>query len=102
MNVHPSKTSYAQMPNLSNYRSALSLHEPSGRLRSTQAQHSLAGSAIAVMGHSRARAALPNGPDKVKTVEVHHLVPGSDEVLDNLSVRVRARVNLRQRAELGI
>src|ERR1700728_5003278 len=45
---------------------------------------------------------LRKGRDKVKTVKVHHLVPGSNEVLDKLFVRVRASVNLRQRAELGV
>src|SRR5580700_7333597 len=45
---------------------------------------------------------LLKGRDEVKAVDVHHLVPGPNEVLDKLPVRIRTSVDLRQRPELGI
>ena len=39
---------------------------------------------------------------KVEAIEVHHLGPGRDEVLDELRLRIRASVDLRQGAELGV
>ena len=42
------------------------------------------------------------GWSQVKTIEVHHLGPGRDEILHELLVRVRAAVDFRQRAELRV
>jgi len=39
---------------------------------------------------------------QVEAIQVHYLVPGRDEVVDELLLRVGASVNFRQRAELGI
>src|SRR5438094_59909 len=39
---------------------------------------------------------------KVVAIEVHHLGPGPDEVLDELRLRVRASVDFRQSPELGV
>src|SRR6266851_7613246 len=39
---------------------------------------------------------------KVEAIEVHHLGPGRDEVLDELRLRIRASVDLRQGPELGV
>src|SRR2546426_8839624 len=38
----------------------------------------------------------------VEAIEVHHLGPGRDEVLDELCLRIRASVDLRQCPELGV
>jgi len=45
---------------------------------------------------------LPDGCREVEAVKVHDFVPGPDEVLDKLPVRIRTSVDLRQRAELGV
>src|ERR1700730_9609108 len=39
---------------------------------------------------------------KVEAIEVHHLGPRRDEVLDELRLRIRASVDLRQSPELGV
>src|SRR6059036_739681 len=39
---------------------------------------------------------------KVEAIDVHHLGPGRDEVLDELRLRIRASVDLRQGPELGV
>src|SRR5438034_10675911 len=39
---------------------------------------------------------------KVEAIEVHHLGPRRDEVLDELRLRIRASVDLRQGPELGV
>ncbi|SRR6266567_9323306 len=39
---------------------------------------------------------------KVEAIEVHRLGPGPDEVLDELRLRIRASVDLRQGPELGV
>src|SRR5215510_13386351 len=39
---------------------------------------------------------------EVVAIEVHHLGPRRDEVLDELRLRIRASVDLRQGSELGI
>src|SRR5437899_4034264 len=39
---------------------------------------------------------------EVEAIEVHHLGPGRDEVLDELRLRIRASVDLRQGPELGV
>ena len=51
---------------------------------------------------SRIRRSIAGGSCEVEAIEVHHLVPGRDEVLDELLLRVRAAVDLRQGAELGV
>ena len=40
-------------------------------------------------------------PD-IESIEIHHLVPRSDEVAHELLLRVVARVDLRERAQLGV
>ncbi len=42
------------------------------------------------------------GSSQVETIQVHHLGPGRDEVLNELLLRVRASVDLGQRAELRV
>src|SRR5215831_1554181 len=39
---------------------------------------------------------------QVVAIEVHHLGPGRDEVLNELRLGIRASVDLRQGAELGV
>src|SRR5260370_41686599 len=39
---------------------------------------------------------------EVVAIEVHHLGPRRDEVLDELRLRIRASVDLRQGPELGV
>src|SRR5438046_5980499 len=39
---------------------------------------------------------------RVEAIEVHHLGPGRDEVLDKLRLRIRASIDLRQGPELGV
>src|SRR5262245_56915941 len=39
---------------------------------------------------------------QVEAIEVHHLGPRRDEVLDELRLRIRASVDLREGPELGI
>ena len=39
---------------------------------------------------------------KVEAIKVHHLVPGRDKVANKFQLRVRASVNFRQGAELGV
>src|SRR6266478_7495709 len=39
---------------------------------------------------------------EVEAIEVHHLGPRRDEVLDELRLRIRASVDLRQGPELGV
>src|SRR5438874_13378107 len=39
---------------------------------------------------------------RVEAIEVHHLGPGRDEVLDELRLRIRASVDLRQSPELRV
>src|SRR5712691_6562253 len=39
---------------------------------------------------------------KVEAIEVHHLGPRRDEVLDELRLRIRASVDLREGPELGV
>src|SRR5439155_3065584 len=39
---------------------------------------------------------------KVEAIEVHHLGPRADEVLNELRLRVRASVDLREGPELGV
>src|SRR5437773_277619 len=47
------------------------------------------------------KAYLPRSCEVV-AIEVHHLGPGGDEVLDELRLRIRAPVDLRQGPELGV
>ncbi len=44
--------------------------------------------------------ACPLRSRKVEAIQVHHLVPGRHEVIDELLLRVRAPVDFRQGAEL--
>src|SRR5258706_12135061 len=46
--------------------------------------------------------AWPLRSRQVEAVEVHHLGPGRDEVLDELRLRVRAAINLRQGAKHSV
>ena len=39
---------------------------------------------------------------KVEAIKVHHLVPGRDKIVNKFLLRVRASVNFRQGAELGV
>jgi len=39
---------------------------------------------------------------KLKTIGVHHLVPGGHEVFDELFFRVRRTIDFRERAELRV
>jgi hypothetical protein len=39
---------------------------------------------------------------EVKAIQVHHLVPGRDKVMDKLLLGVRASVDFSQGAELGV
>src|SRR6202000_2822277 len=39
---------------------------------------------------------------KVETIRVHHLGPGRDEILDELLLRVTARIDFRKCTELGV
>ena len=39
---------------------------------------------------------------EVEAIKVHHLVPGRDEVVDELLLRVRTSVDFGQGAELGV
>src|SRR5438876_3737620 len=47
------------------------------------------------------KAYLPRSCEVV-AIEVHHLGPGPDEVLDKLRLRIRASIDLRQGPELGV
>src|SRR2546426_10333366 len=47
------------------------------------------------------KAYLPRSCEVV-AIEVHHLGPRADEVLDELRLRIRAPVDLRQGPELGV
>src|SRR5260370_23217311 len=51
---------------------------------------------------ARAGPAWTSGSGEVEPVEVHHLVPRRDEVAHELLLRVIARVDLRERAQLGV
>src|SRR5208283_1883219 len=44
----------------------------------------------------------PNQSSQVETIQIHHLDPGRDEVLDELLPRVRAPVDLGQGPELRV
>src|ERR1700729_530290 len=44
----------------------------------------------------------PLGSREIEAIEVHHLRPRADEVVDELFLRVRASVDFRQRAELRV
>ena len=39
---------------------------------------------------------------EVEAIQVHHLVPRRDEVVDEFLLRVRASINFRQGAQLGV
>jgi hypothetical protein len=39
---------------------------------------------------------------KVEAIKVHHLVPGRDEVMDKLLLRIRTSVDFSEGAELGV
>ena len=39
---------------------------------------------------------------EVEAIKVHHLVPGRDEVLDELLLRIRTSIDLSQGAEYGV
>src|SRR6516165_1372405 len=45
---------------------------------------------------------FPQRWDKVEAIEVHHLVPGSHEVFRKLLLRVRARIDFREGAQLRV
>ena len=44
----------------------------------------------------------PPGSPQVVAVEIHHLVPGADEVAHECPLRVVARVDLREGSELRV
>jgi hypothetical protein len=46
------------------------------------------------------RAARRSGA--IEAIEIHHLVPGGDEDVHELVLRVIARIDLRERAELRV
>src|SRR3954451_19688592 len=49
-----------------------------------------------------AASALPGSSAEVETIQLHHLVPGRDEVTHELLLRVLGGIALRQRAELRV
>ena len=42
------------------------------------------------------------GLRQVETIEVHHLIPGRDKVMNKLSLRVGTSINFGKRPKLGI
>jgi hypothetical protein len=47
-------------------------------------------------------AARANGSRKVEAIQVHHLVPGRDKVVDELLHGVGTSIDFSQGAELGV
>src|SRR2546425_10089770 len=71
------------------------------RVRSTSTWSGVTRCHVEAVRHKTLKAySLRSG--KVEAIEVHHLGPGPDEVLDELRLRIRASVNLRQGPELGV
>ncbi len=54
------------------------------------------------MPHSKRPSSFVLRSGEVKAIEVHHLVPSRDEVVNELFLAVRASVDFSQGAELGI
>src|SRR5712664_2155069 len=71
------------------------------RVRSTSTWSGMTRCHVEAVRHKTLKAySLRSG--KVEAIEVHHLGPGRDEVLDELRLRIRASVDLGQGPELGV
>src|SRR5712671_2198672 len=71
-------------------------HYRGGFSNSNQKRHPCRGYAPNILG------AFPRRSGEVIAVKVHHLGPGRHEVFHKLLLRVRARIDFRKGAELGV